>query len=207
MSIQRQYNEAWERPEWIYAQVLDCEKYMETPEIKELFDGGLATRKQYYDAMKKKFPVFYKRYEKIFMRCVEKRLTKRLLAMLLVERKKIDTGEKSFVEANREVIDASTQLAVRSFPEKLKEDVLQTYKELADQHDANIKEGIKQAILANEQVPIAVKEYSEEVNQSVTESLKQTNEKATIDEFREALVKANIITTRKVELSTNSENN
>lgn len=123
----REYAAHWEKPEWIYDQILKVEKRMAEPEIVQVRGRSMAL---YQQKMAGEFTEFFQHYTKIFFRVITGTLSKQLVLMLLKKRKQIDNGETSFTEGNNEVIAASFNLMLRKLPEDLRDKVANTFTDL-----------------------------------------------------------------------------
>jgi len=141
--MQRQYAAHWEKPEWIYDQILKVEKRIDEPEIIALKERSMALFQQ---KMSQEFPEFFQHYTKIFFRAINKCLSKQLVLMLLKQRKAMDDGTVSWTEGNNEVIGASFNLMLRNLPEDLKEKVANTYSDLVQEEQQEMKEAIKEKL-------------------------------------------------------------
>jgi hypothetical protein len=139
--MEKQYAGHWEKPEWIYDQILKIEKRIDEPEMIALKQFSAA---RFQQKMASEFSEFFNHYTKIFFRAINKCLNKQLLLMALKQRKKIDTGEVSFQEGNQEAIGAAFNLMLRQLPEDLREKVANTYtdlvKEEREEQQAAIRE-------------------------------------------------------------------
>uniref|UniRef100_A0A6C0BPA6 Uncharacterized protein n=1 Tax=viral metagenome TaxID=1070528 RepID=A0A6C0BPA6_9ZZZZ len=141
--MQRQYAGHWEKPEWIYDQILKVEKRIDEPEIVALKERSVALFQQ---KMAQEFPDFFQHYTKIFFRAINKQLSKQLVLMLLKQRKAMDDGTVSWTEGNNEVIGASFNLMLRNLPDDLKQKVANTYSDLVQEEQVEMKEAIKQKL-------------------------------------------------------------
>lgn len=142
----RTYQAHWERPEWIYHQVLEVKKVAEQPKMQEL---RKERRGAYLQKMGQQFQEFFDHYPKIFMRVCEGTLNEQMLLMLLKKRKEIDEGRDGFSRANDEVIGSAFSLLSSKLPEELKQKVMNTYKDLVDEKNELQKKAIEEYL--NEQ--------------------------------------------------------
>lgn len=60
------YTADWQRPEWIYAQVLELTEMVRTPEMREMRENK-ETRPRFLKLVREKFSVLELHYKKIFM--------------------------------------------------------------------------------------------------------------------------------------------
>lgn len=135
----RTYQAHWERPEWIYHQVLEVKKVAEQPKMQELRKERRAV---YLQKMGQQFQEFFDHYPKIFMRVCEGTLNEQMLLMLLKKRKEIDEGKDGFSRANDEVIGSAFSLLSSKLPQDLKEKVMNTYKDLVEEKNELQKKAI-----------------------------------------------------------------
>lgn len=145
--MSRTYAGHWEKPEWIYDQVLKIEAMMKTPELMALKARSMALYQQH---LAKNFSEFFNHYTKIFFRVVSGKLNGPMLLMCLKQRQKMDNGDISWVDGNQEVIGASLNLLIRKLPKELQEKVLNTYKDLVDEERAEMKSAIEEVLKKNE---------------------------------------------------------
>jgi hypothetical protein len=141
--MQKQYAGHWEKPEWIYDQILKIEKRIDEPEMLALKERSAAMFQQ---KMASEHAEFFQHYTKIFFRAINKCLNKQLLLMALKQRKKIDTGEVSFQEGNQEAIGAAFNLMLRKLPEDLREKVANTYTDLVEEERREQEAAIREKL-------------------------------------------------------------
>jgi hypothetical protein len=135
------YTAHWQKPEWIYHQVLEVKKMAELPDMKELRQQKRAV---YLQKMGQSFKEFFDHYPKIFMRACEGTLNDQMLLMLLKKKKNIDEGREGFNKANDEVIGSAFSLMARKLPEDLRGKIMNTYKDLVEEKNAMERKAIEE---------------------------------------------------------------
>lgn len=138
------FRNQWERADWIYSQIGDMEKVMQEPEMAALRAiGPLAV---YQNAMARRFKRFWNQYPKMFLNCINGKLNKPLLLMCLKQKHRIDTGEVSFQQGQKEVMHDEMSLLLRKMKPELRDSVMKKYEELAKEQDELIKKDIEEAL-------------------------------------------------------------
>lgn len=145
----RQYGAHWEKPEWIYDQVLKIGKTIAQPDMIALKTKSVALFQQ---SMARQYAEFFSHYTKLFFRAINGSLNGPLLLMLLKQRKKMDNGEISWIDGNQEVIGASFNLLCRNFPEDLKEKVTTTYRELVEEEREEMRKKLEELEIAESEL-------------------------------------------------------
>lgn len=137
----RTYSDHWEKPEWIYDQVLKVEKRIDQPDMVALKEKSAALFQQ---RMAQEFPQFFQHYTKIFFRCINKTLTKQLFLMLLKQRQAMDNGTVSWDEGNHEVIGASFNLMLSGIADaELRDKIAHTYADLVTEEREEIRAAVQ----------------------------------------------------------------
>lgn len=158
--MQKEYAGHWEKPEWIYDQVLKIEKRIDEPDMIALKQRSAAAFQQ---RMAQEHSEFFQHYTKIFFRAINKCLNKQLLLMGLKQRKKMDTGEVTFQEGNQEAIGAAFNLMLRKLPEDLREKVANTYTDLVAEEREEEQAAIRAKLEELQEKEKATAEDSESV--------------------------------------------
>lgn len=162
----REYSAHWEKPEWIYDQVLKIEKRIKSDEMVKLKEKSVALFQQ---RMAKEHEEMFIHYTKIFFRVINGCLTKTLLLMLLKQRQKMDNGEVSYDEGNHEVIGASFNMMLKSLPEEMREKVANTYTDLVQEEREETKKAIREKLAEmGVNVPSQEKEKEEMTTETST---------------------------------------
>lgn len=177
------YSNAWERPEWIYAQVYDIEQILKDPQMVAMRENE-KTRSQFFAQMRKKFPEFDAHYPKLFLRTCDQKLSKDMLLMLLKKMKQVHEGKQGFSAANQEVIGSAFSLLANKLPQEKKEAIMKTYKDLVEEQKANERKGMEE-YMRNNNIPFPTANTNGQTEEIQTTNIKLADD----DEEKTQLLK------------------